>query len=182
MSYYPSEQPPAPRPAPPQRTLFTMLPLLILLVAILLIVQMWSLAGPNRLPIARLDPAAEPAYPRFQEYLVLLRLMIVDGRAELALDAIEPAQRNATRAGRVQDLLDLLLLRAIAEQTMGHGVAAERCLQQALKIGEPERFTRTFIDFGSLLAPVLELHANGAVIGDYTWEGLALSQKVGQGS
>ena len=32
------------------------------------------------------------------------------------------------------------------------------------------------------LAPVLELHANGAVIGDYTWEGLALSQKVGQGS
>ena len=32
------------------------------------------------------------------------------------------------------------------------------------------------------LAPVLELHANGAVIGDYTWDGLALSEKAGQGS
>lgn len=32
------------------------------------------------------------------------------------------------------------------------------------------------------LAPVLELRAGGEVVGDYTWDGLALNQKVGQGN
>jgi hypothetical protein len=32
------------------------------------------------------------------------------------------------------------------------------------------------------LAPVLELHAGSELVGDYTWDGLALTQKVGQGS
>jgi LuxR family maltose regulon positive regulatory protein len=82
--------------------------------------------------------------------------MVIDGRAERALDSIERAQRNATRSGRIQDLVELLLLRTIAEQALGHGVAAERSLHQALKIGEPERFVRSFVDHGPLLVPVLE--------------------------
>jgi LuxR family maltose regulon positive regulatory protein len=103
-----------------------------------------------------LDPAVEPAYPRLPEFLTLLRLMVLDGRAERALDSIEPAQRHAMRSGRVRDLLDLLLLRAIAEHTLGRSVAAERSFLQALKIGEPERFSRSFIDHGQRLAPLLD--------------------------
>ena len=32
------------------------------------------------------------------------------------------------------------------------------------------------------LAPVLELHQGAEIVGDYTWEGLALNGKVGQGT
>jgi hypothetical protein len=32
------------------------------------------------------------------------------------------------------------------------------------------------------LAPVLELHAGSEIVGDYTWDGLALNEKVGQGT
>jgi LuxR family maltose regulon positive regulatory protein len=60
------------------------------------------------------------------------------------------------RSGRVRDLLDLLLLRSIAEHTLGRSVAAERSFLQALKIGEPERFARSFIDHGQRLAPLLD--------------------------
>ena len=103
-----------------------------------------------------LDSGHEPPYPRMFEYLVLLQFMIADGRAEHALDAIELAQRSAAHASRIQDLLHLLVLRTIAEQALGHGVAAERSLQHALKIGESERFMRSFVDHGALLAPALE--------------------------
>ena len=44
-----------------------------------------------------LDPNVDPGYPRLSEYFVLLRLMVVDGRAEGALAAIEPAMQRAER-------------------------------------------------------------------------------------
>jgi hypothetical protein len=62
--------------------------------------------------------------------------------------------------------------------TMGPGFTSASTVEYHLK-----RIYSAYGDYlNHTLAPVLELHANGAVIGDYTWEGLALSQKVGQGS
>ena len=61
---------------------------------------------------------------------------------------------------------------------MGPGFTSASTVEYHLK-----RIYSAYGDYlNHTLAPVLELHANGAVIGDYTWEGLALSQKVGQGS
>ena len=62
--------------------------------------------------------------------------------------------------------------------TMGPGFTTASTVEYHLK-----RIYSAYGDYlNHNLAPVLELHANGSVIGDYTWEGLALSQKVGQGS
>lgn len=62
--------------------------------------------------------------------------------------------------------------------TMGPGFTSASTVEYHLK-----RIYSAYGDYlNHTLAPVLELHVNGAVIGDYTWEGLALSQKVGQGS
>ena len=62
--------------------------------------------------------------------------------------------------------------------TMGSGFTSASTVEYHLK-----RIYSAYGDYlNHTLAPVLELHVNGAVIGDYTWEGLALSQKMGQGS
>ncbi len=62
--------------------------------------------------------------------------------------------------------------------TMGPGFTSASTVEYHLK-----RIYSAYGDYlNHTLAPVLELHANGAVIGDYTWDGLALSEKVGQGS
>jgi len=62
--------------------------------------------------------------------------------------------------------------------TMGPGFTSASTVEYHLK-----RIYSAYGDYlNHTLAPVLELHANGSVIGDYTWEGLALSEKVGQGS
>jgi S1-C subfamily serine protease len=64
MEYQFSQGPEVPRPlpvAPPQsRALMTLLPLLVLLVAVLLVVQFWTMGRGGRLPIIQLDPAAPP--------------------------------------------------------------------------------------------------------------------------
>jgi len=62
--------------------------------------------------------------------------------------------------------------------TMGPGFTSASTVEYHLK-----RIYSAYGDYlNHTLAPVLELHANGTVIGDYTWDGLALSEKVGQGS
>ena len=62
--------------------------------------------------------------------------------------------------------------------TMGPGFTSASTVEYHLK-----RIYSAYGDYlNHALAPVLELHANGAVIGDYTWEGLALSGKAGQGT
>jgi S1-C subfamily serine protease len=55
MSGYPSDYS---RPQP--RSLTTLLPLLLLLVAILIAVQVWTLSSQGRLPSRALDPSAQP--------------------------------------------------------------------------------------------------------------------------
>lgn len=102
-----------------------------------------------------LDPSVEPAYNRLSEFYVVMRLLLLDGRSEPVLAMIEPALRRAEHSHRASDVLQLQLLRAIAEETMGRHAAAQRSLQRAMQIGEPERYIRSFVDFGPMLAPLL---------------------------
>ena len=83
---------------------------------------------------------------------------------------------DATRLGIVTDYAEVSPGRIAL--TMGPGFTSASTVEYHLK-----RIYSAYGDYlNHTLAPVLELHANGALIGDYTWEGLALSQKVGQGS
>jgi hypothetical protein len=62
--------------------------------------------------------------------------------------------------------------------TMGPGFTTATTVEYHLK-----RIYSAYGDYlNHALAPVLELHANGALVGNYSWEGLSLSEKVGQGS
>ena len=83
---------------------------------------------------------------------------------------------DAARLGIVTDYAEVQPGRVAL--TMGPGFTSASTVEYHLK-----RIYSAYGDYlNHTLAPVLELRSNGAVIGDYTWEGLALNQKVGQGS
>jgi S1-C subfamily serine protease len=61
MTYSQSESRDVPRaPASPPRSLVALLPLLVFLVAVLLVVQLWTMSWGSRPPIVQLDPTAQP--------------------------------------------------------------------------------------------------------------------------
>lgn len=83
---------------------------------------------------------------------------------------------DATRLGIVTGYAEVQPGRVAL--TMGPGFTTASTVEYHLK-----RIYSAYGDYlNHTLAPVLELRANGAVVGDYTWEGLALSDKAGQGS
>jgi hypothetical protein len=83
---------------------------------------------------------------------------------------------DATRLGIVTDYAEVRSGRVAL--TMGPGFTTASTVEYHLK-----RIYSAYADYlRHTLAPVLELRANGALVGEYTWEGLTLLQKVGQGS
>ncbi len=83
---------------------------------------------------------------------------------------------DATRLGIVTGYAEVQPGRVAL--TMGPGFTTASTVEYHLK-----RIYSAYGDYlNHTLAPVLELHANGAVIGDYTWEGLALAEKAGEGT
>ncbi|MEN6482536.1 MAG: LuxR C-terminal-related transcriptional regulator [Anaerolineaceae bacterium] len=85
------------------------------------------------------------------ELYALVRLWTVDGQADeadaLASRLIDYADAN----GWVSRKMDFLVLQALARQNAGRQVLALQSLEQALEIGEAEKFTRTFLDEGQPL-------------------------------
>jgi hypothetical protein len=129
-------------------------------VALLPIVAGWA-PSPNRSPATPPPPptAADSAAARLARHV-----------------GFRQAIGDATRLGIVTGYAEVSPGRIAL--TMGPGFTSASTVEYHLK-----RIYSAYGDYlNHTLAPVLELHANGAVIGDYTWEGLALSQKVGQGS
>lgn len=102
-----------------------------------------------------LDPNLEPAYPRLGEYRVLLRLMAREGQGRRVVTLLERLQRSAERAGRMQDLLSVLVQRAVVESALDDLPAAARSLSWAARIGAPEGYARSFLGEGPQLIPAM---------------------------
>lgn len=102
-----------------------------------------------------LDPNQEPAYPRLPEYRVLLRLMASEGQNRRVVTLLDRLQRSAERSGRMQDLLAILVQRAVVESDLDDLSSAARSLSWAARIGEPEGFARSFLAPGPRLVPAL---------------------------
>ena len=115
-----------------------------------------------------LDSNHEPAYPRLLEYRVLLRLMARDGHGRRVVTLLDRLQRSAERAGRMQDLLSILVQRAVVESELDDLSAAARSISWAARIGAPEGFFRSFLSYGLPLVPALRRAAEtDSVHADY---------------
>ena len=110
-------------------------------------------------------------YPRESEYLVLARVRIAQGRddplapfLQKALRFLERLQESAEAKARMGSVLEILVLRALADQAQGNRTAALSRLQQALLLAEPEGYVRLFVDEGAPMLALLRLaRARGMV-------------------
>jgi LuxR family transcriptional regulator, maltose regulon positive regulatory protein len=112
---------------------------------------------------------AELSYPREQEYLVLARVRIVQGRADPAGPFLQYASylldrllAEAKAKARMSSVLEMLILRALVLRAQGERTEALAVLQRALKQASPEGYVRLFVDEGAaMLALLREAQAYG---------------------
>ena len=100
------------------------------------------------------------------EHVILARVLLAQFRAERSARSIDDAIRllerlvvEAEAGGRNGDLLQILVLLALAEDARGHRPAAVAHVERAIGRAEPEGYVRLFLDEGPRLRPLLEAAA-----------------------
>jgi LuxR family maltose regulon positive regulatory protein len=104
---------------------------------------------------ANFDPYLPPEYTRQVEHLTFVRLLVAEDRPALALKLLDAVAAHAAAQGRHGDLVEIAVLRALAHKQAGDSTAALAALDQALALGEPGGYVRTFADEGEAFAPLL---------------------------
>jgi LuxR family maltose regulon positive regulatory protein len=110
-------------------------------------------------------------YPREGEYLTLVRVRIAQARDDPAapflqdlLHLLDRLQRSAEAKARMNSVLEILVLRALALETQGDRARALSTLEQALLLAAPEGYIRLFVDEGTpMLALLHQAHAQSSV-------------------
>jgi LuxR family maltose regulon positive regulatory protein len=91
-----------------------------------------------------LSAADELSYLREFEHITLARVLIARGAVPEALDLLERLLQAADQRARNGSVIDILVLLALAHQTLGDMAAALAPLERALALAEPEGYARTF--------------------------------------
>jgi LuxR family maltose regulon positive regulatory protein len=114
------------------------------------------------------------SYLREFEHITLARVLMAQhatGRAERSvhdaarlLERLLPAAEQGERAGSV---IEILVLRALAHQRLGHLPAALACLERAVVLAEPEGYVRVFADEGPPMAVLLKTAARQGIAPGY---------------
>ncbi|PDV97455.1 LuxR C-terminal-related transcriptional regulator [Candidatus Chloroploca asiatica] len=110
-----------------------------------------------------LKPADELGYLREFEQLTLVRLLLARARQQQdhdELPAVFPLLVRllsaAEATGRVESVIEILLLQAMAHEVCSEPSQARVPLERALALAEPEGYVRLFVDEGPPLARLLE--------------------------
>jgi LuxR family maltose regulon positive regulatory protein len=110
---------------------------------------------------------------RKYEQEVLARLFILQDRAAEALDLLASLLVEARQLDRIDLIIDLQNLRALALQAEGQDEQAMAALEEALNLAEPGGFVRTFLDEGPSMARLLRQAASRGIAPAYALKLLA---------
>jgi len=102
-----------------------------------------------------LTPEDQPSYQREWEYLTLVRLRLVQHRADETISLLRRLLSLAEKGKRTGSMVEILLLQALAHQAIGQAPQALFQLTQALQLAEAHGYTRLFLDEGPSLAGLL---------------------------
>jgi LuxR family maltose regulon positive regulatory protein len=105
----------------------------------------------------RLSPADLPNMRREPGYLTYLRLLLDLGRPEQASALVERMAAKAAAEGRLNRLIPLRVLQALALEALGRREEAVAALGRAVALAAPEGYVRAFLDQGPAVAPLLPL-------------------------
>ncbi len=150
--------------------------------------RIWIAQGnddPSRLEAATqllqergLNQGDEISYLREAEYMSLARLLIAQGKRqprllEEATRLLERLHQTAEAGDQVGRVIEILVLCALVLQAQGNSVQAMTPLKQALSLGEPEGYVRTFVDEGASMKALLRQAMSGGVAQNYVSKLLA---------
>jgi LuxR family maltose regulon positive regulatory protein len=115
----------------------------------------------------------ELPYPREDEYLILARVCIAQGcndpttpLLQDVLHLLNRLQKSAEAKERIDSVLEILVLHALALEAQGNRTSALSTLERALMLAEPEGYIRLFVDEGAPMLTLLhKLHAQSRVPG-----------------
>ena len=90
------------------------------------------------------------------EYLALVRILLAEGRVDEAMRLLSRLQNPMQSAGRYGNLLEVLVLQAVALGMRGDTSSALAVLEQALSLARPEGYMRVFLDEGKPIEALLQ--------------------------
>jgi ATP/maltotriose-dependent transcriptional regulator MalT len=129
-----------------------------------------GLMMPGSLKTDHLIEDSADIHQHLQKYVLILqaRVLLAQENAQGALEILNPLLKVVEGLGRVDLSLEVQVLQAIAFQAGGHLDAALKVLAAALRLGEPGRFMRIFIDEGPPMAKLLYEAGQRGISRDYS--------------
>ncbi len=129
----------------------------------------WAMAGQARMALAQEDWSAieqwistasitladEPSYEREVEYLMLARVGITQQRSSEVLPLLEHMLGKDEEAGRVHNVIAILVLQAKAYAQAKRITEAIKTLERAVTLAEPAGYVRVFVNEGLSLQALL---------------------------
>ena len=97
----------------------------------------------------------EAAYVALEPGMTLARVEIARGMAGVALERLAHLKQFAMGSGRGAGVIEALILIAVAHYRDGHTDCAVASLEEAVLLGAPDGFVRTFVEEGETVAALL---------------------------
>jgi LuxR family transcriptional regulator, maltose regulon positive regulatory protein len=114
------------------------------------------------------------SYPREGEYLALARVRIAQARDDPAapllqdvLCLLDRRLRDAEAKARINSVLEILVLRALALDAQEDRMRALSTLERALLLAAPEDYIRLFVDEGPPMLALLRLARGRGIVPEY---------------
>ena len=114
-----------------------------------------------------LTPEDQPDYQREWEYLTLVRLLLVQHRADETISLLRRELRMAEKGKRTGSMIEILMLQALAHQALGQTQQALFQLTQALQLAQAHGYARLFLDEGPAMAALLQQAAAQQMVPEY---------------
>ncbi|MEE4354607.1 MAG: LuxR C-terminal-related transcriptional regulator [Desulfatiglans sp.] len=88
--------------------------------------------------------------------ITMARVFIAQDKMDEALNLLERLKENAQSGGRIDALIEILILQALALQTQNKTTLALNAIKRSLSLAEPGGYIRIFVDEGQPIAELLE--------------------------
>jgi LuxR family maltose regulon positive regulatory protein len=107
--------------------------------------------------VQELDWIQQPDNPfaRERQAVACARVYLATAQAHLALQRLESALQRATAGQRWGHVMEIRLLQALAYQMLHEEPQALSALVEAVRLGEPEGYIRSFVEEGAAMAALL---------------------------
>jgi LuxR family maltose regulon positive regulatory protein len=94
-------------------------------------------------------------FARERQEVARARILLAKDQPTAALQRLGPARQRATASQRWGHVMEICLLQALAHQKLNEEPQALAALSEAVRLGEPEGYIRSFVEEGAPMADLL---------------------------